>query len=155
MNQFPVTWAALAILFRLGWVIERKLDVMEGTQVIVFQNGDTVTVGSDGQLHGPSSQVSQDCLELRMQSVLARSQVHGTNGKAFHYGLDLIERKTVRARRIAVAECALQIALVGKPKSDRNPDIRLELLWSARRRCGCAHSPPSNPSVAQLAKQCM
>src|SRR5260370_1111443 len=79
MNQFPVTWAALGILFRLGWVIERKLDVMEGTQVMVFQNGNTVTVGSDGELYRSSSQVSQYSLVVRMHSVLARSQIHRAN----------------------------------------------------------------------------
>src|ERR1700730_11825983 len=110
MNQFPVTWAALGILFRLGWVIERKLDVMEGTQLIVFQNGNTVTVGSDGELHRSSSQVSQDSLVVRMHSVLARSQIHGANRKAFHDGLHLIQRKPVGASGIAIAEGALEVA---------------------------------------------
>ena len=48
MNQFPITWAALGILFRLGCVIERKFNVIESMQVIIIQNGNTVTVGGDG-----------------------------------------------------------------------------------------------------------
>src|SRR6266850_1754715 len=115
MNQFPVTWAALGILFRLGWVIERKLDVMEGTQVMVFQNGNTMTVGSDGELHRSSSQVSQYSLVVRMHSVLARSQIHGANRKALHHRLDLFERETVGASGIAVAEGAGLTLLIHLP----------------------------------------
>src|SRR5271167_1143883 len=126
MNQLPITWAALGILFRLGCVIERKLDVMEGTQLMVFQNSNTVTVGSDGRLHGPRSQVRQYRLELRMHSVLARSQVDGANRKAFHHRLDLFERKTVGTSGIAVAEGTLEVAFVGKPEPKLDAGIRLE-----------------------------
>jgi hypothetical protein len=126
MDQLPVTWAALGILFRLGWVIERKLDVMEGAQILVFQNGNTVTVGSDGELHRPSSQVSQYSLVVRVHSVLARSQIHGMNRKAFHDGLHLIQGEPVGASGIAVAEGALEVALVGEPKPERNAGIGME-----------------------------
>src|SRR5258707_11507836 len=130
---------------------------MEGTQVMVFQDGNTVTVGSDGELHRSSSQVTQYSLVVRMHSVLARSQMHGANRKAFDHRLDLFKRETVGASGIAVAEGALEVALVGEPKPERNAGIRLEGLRNDRRRCrfDVAHSSPSDPGVAQLAKQCM
>jgi hypothetical protein len=131
MNQFPVTWAALGILFRLAWVIERKLDVMEGKQVMVFQNSNTVTVGSDGELHRSSSQVSQYSLVVRMHSVLARSQIHRAGRKAFHDGLHLIQGEAIRESGITVAEGALEVALVGEPKPKRDRG-----LGSFRAGCG-------------------
>src|SRR5215469_4933846 len=102
MNQFPITWAALGILFRLGCVIEGKFDVMEGMQVMVVQNGNTMTVGRDGELHRSSSQVSQYCLVVWMHSILARSQIYRANRKAFHHGLDLFEREAIGASGITV-----------------------------------------------------
>src|SRR5260370_7864383 len=67
---------------------------MEGTQVMVFQNGNTVTVGSDGELHWSSSQVSQYSLVVRMHSVPARSQVHVANRRAFDHRPALFDRET-------------------------------------------------------------
>jgi hypothetical protein len=89
LDQLPVAVSALCILFSLRRVIERKLDVMEGAQVMVFQNGNTVTVGSDGELHRSSSQVNQYSLVVRMHSVLAGAEIHGANRKAFDHRLDL------------------------------------------------------------------
>src|SRR5215472_13068789 len=150
MNQLPVAQAPLGILFRLGWVIERELDVVKGPQFVVFENGNTVTVGSNGELHRPSSQVGQYVLVFRMHSVLARSQVNGANRKAFHHRLDLFERKTVRARGIAIAEGAFEVALVGEPKPERNAGTRFD-RWSGRQKCRFdgAHSSVPNAGVAQ------
>src|SRR6266481_8220904 len=72
--------------------------------------------GSDGELHRSSSQVSQYSLVVRMHSVLARSQIHGANRKAFHHRLDLFERETGGGSWIAVAEGALEVAFVCEPK---------------------------------------
>src|SRR5258708_1006565 len=120
MNQFPVTGAALGILFQLSRVIERKLNIVEGAQVMVFQNGNTVTVGSDGEFHRPSSQVSQYSLEVRMHSVLARSQVYRAERKALYDGFHLIQGEAIGASWIAVAEGTGEIALVGEPEPKRN-----------------------------------
>src|SRR5215467_4121463 len=157
MNQFPIAWATLGILSRLGWVIERKLDVVEGPQLMVFQNGNTVTIGSDGELHRSRSQVSQYSLVVGMHPVLARSQIHGANRKAFHHRLDLFERETVGASRIAIAEGALEVALIGEPEPQRNAGVRLEEHRISRRKCrfDAAHSSPADPGVAELARQCM
>ncbi len=48
VDECPIAMPALCILFGLRGVIERELDVMEGTQLIVFQNSNTMTIGSDG-----------------------------------------------------------------------------------------------------------
>src|ERR1700751_93693 len=149
MNQFPVTWAALGILFRLGGVIEGKLDVMEGTQVMVFENGNAVTVGSDGELHRSSSQVSQYRLVVRMHSVLARSQIHGANRKAFHHRLDLIQRETVGASGVAVAEGTREIALVGEPEPKRDGGAGCS-GWRLSR--SVVHAPPSIARPEQRAR---
>src|SRR5215472_14394409 len=120
MNQFPVSSTTLGILLRLRWVIERKLDVVKRSQIIIFEKGNTVTIGSDGELRRASPEVRQDLSEVRMHSVLPRSQIHRTDRKSFHHCLHLIQGETVRARWVAVAERACQIALVGKPEPQRN-----------------------------------
>src|SRR5438132_75515 len=51
---------ALCSLFGLRGVIEREIDVMEGTQLIVFQNSNTMTIGSDGELHPCRLQVDNE-----------------------------------------------------------------------------------------------
>src|SRR5262249_2565383 len=120
MDKLPISRAALGILFRLGGIVQRKLDVVEGAEFMVFENSDTVTIGSDGELDGLRSQVSQYRLELRMHPVLARAQIYGADGKVFGECLDLVERETVRAVRIAVAEGALKVALIREPKPERD-----------------------------------
>src|SRR6516164_6341208 len=50
MDELPITRSALPVLFRLGGIVERELDVVEGAQFIVFENGDAVAVRSDGEL---------------------------------------------------------------------------------------------------------
>ncbi len=64
VDECPIALPALCILFGLHGVIERELDVMEGTELIVFQNSDTMTIGSDGELDWLRSQVGQDCGEV-------------------------------------------------------------------------------------------
>src|SRR5262249_16696907 len=120
MNQFPIAVTALCILLCLCGVIERKLDVMEGSQVIVFQNDSTMAVGSDGELDRLTPQVSEYPLEFRMHSILARAQVHGPNWKTFHHCRDLIEGKTIGAGGIPVAEGAFEVALVRESETKRN-----------------------------------
>src|ERR1700676_3234826 len=134
---------------------------MEGTQVMVFQNGNTVTIGSDGDLHRSRSQVSQYRLVVRMHSVLACAQIYGANQKALHDGLHLIQGEPIRARWIAVAEGALEVALVGEPEPKRNRGIRRPRAgWDVRnldRDVGHAQSsatlfaPPWKPSLSALA----
>src|ERR1700719_3727066 len=70
VDQFPIAASALCILFRLRGVIERELDVMEGTQFVVFQNSNTMTIGSDGEFDRFRSQVGQYCPEVGMHAVL-------------------------------------------------------------------------------------
>ncbi len=124
VDQFPIALPALCILFGLRGVVERELDVVEGTQLMVFQNSNAMTVGSDGELDRLRSQVGQYCLEVGMHAVLAGAEIHRPYGQAFHHGLHLIQRKTIRASRIAVAEGAGQITLVGEPEPERNTGIR-------------------------------
>ena len=44
VDECPIAIPALRVLFGLRGVIEGELDVMEGSQFIVFQNSDTVSV---------------------------------------------------------------------------------------------------------------
>src|SRR5262249_47552917 len=84
MDELPVSKTALRILLRLRGIVEGKLDVVKSAELMVFENRNTVTIGRDGELGGQRSQVSQDRLELRMHPVLARPQIYGADGKAFH-----------------------------------------------------------------------
>src|SRR6266403_4290342 len=141
---------ALCILFGLRGVIERELDVMEGTELIVFQNSNTMTIGSDGELDRFRSQVGQYCLEVGMHAVLTSAEIHGAHGQTFHDCLHLIEGETIRASRIAVAEGAGEITLVGKAEPERNTGIRRHHARSERRGLGydAVHAPSFMPGPA-------
>src|SRR5262249_2358808 len=84
MDERPVSRAALRILLLWCWVIQRKLDVVEGAKFLIVQSSHTVTIGGDGELDWLCSQVSQYCFELRMHPVFARPQIYGADGKAIH-----------------------------------------------------------------------
>src|SRR6266446_1943309 len=124
VDECPVARPALSILFGLGGVIERELDVMEGADFIVFQNSNTMTIGSDGELNRFRSQVGQYCLEVGMHAVLTSAEIHRAHGQTFHHCLHLIEGETIRASRIAVAEGASEITFVGKAEPERNTSNR-------------------------------
>src|SRR5438552_16614671 len=124
MDEFPIARPALCVLFGLRWVIERELDVMEGARLVVFQNSNTMTVGSNGELDRFRSQEAQYCLEVGMHAVLAGTEIHRPHGQAFHDCLHLIQRETIRARWIAVAEGAGEITLVREAESERNAGFR-------------------------------
>src|ERR1700730_7864615 len=142
MNQIPIPSSALCILFGLRGVIERELDVMEGTELIVFQNSNAMTVGSDSELERLRSKVGQYCLGVGMHAVRTRAEIHRPYGQAFHDCLHLIQGETVRASRIAVAEGAGKITLVGKAEPERNTGISCHAR-SRRRRLGhdAVHAP--------------
>src|SRR6266704_1734320 len=97
---------------------------MEGSQFIVFQNSNTMAIGSDGELDRFRLQVGQYCLEVGMHAVLTGAEIHRSYGQAFHDCLHLIQRETIRASWIAVAEAAGEITLVGKAEPERNTSIR-------------------------------
>src|SRR5258706_13624512 len=103
VDECPITMPALRILFGLRGVIERELDVMEGTQLIVFQNSNTMTIRSDGELDRSRLQIGQYCLKVGMHAVLTGAEIHRAHGQAFHYCLHLIQGETIGASRIAVA----------------------------------------------------
>src|SRR5256885_602957 len=115
MDECPIAFPPLFILLGLRWIIEREFNVMEGAQLIVFQNSNTMTIGSDGELHRLRVQVVQYGLEVRMHAVLTGAEIHRAYGQAFHDGLDLIQRETIGASWIAVAEGAGEITFVSKP----------------------------------------
>src|SRR5207245_2826664 len=142
MDECPIALPALCILFGLHGVIERELDVMEGTELIVFQNSNTMTIGSDGELHPCRSQVGQYCLEVGMHAVLTGAEIHRPYGQAFHDCLHLIQGETIHASWIAVAEGAGEITLVGKAEPERNTGISCRAR-SGRRILGCdiVHAP--------------
>src|SRR4029077_16643099 len=135
VDECPIAMPALYILFGLGGVIERELDVMEGTELVVFQNSNTMTIGSDRELDRFRSQVGQYCPEVGMHAVLTGSEIHRPYGQAFHDCLHLIQREPIRASWIAVAEGAGEIALVGKAEPERYTGIRCRVR-SRRRRLG-------------------
>src|SRR5713226_9031425 len=122
-DECPIAMPTLGILFGLRGVIERELDVMEGTELIVFQNSNTMTIGSDGELNRFRSQVGQYCLEVGMHAVLTSAEIHRAHGQPFHHCLHLIKGETIRASRIAVAEGAGKITFVGEPEPEGNTDI--------------------------------
>src|SRR6267142_4132623 len=128
---------ALCILFGLRGVIERELDVMEGTQLIVFQNSNTMTIGSDGELDPCRPQVGQYRLKVRMHAVLTRAEIHRSYGHAFHDCLHLSQRETSLASRIAVSEGAGQRTFVGKSQSECKTGIRRHDARCGRRRLDC------------------
>src|SRR6202023_908867 len=124
VDQLPIAVSALCILFRLRRVIERKLDVVKGAQFVVFQNSNTMAVGSDGELDGLCAQIGQYRFKLWMHSVLTGTQIHRTDRQSFHDGLHLIQREAISAGWISVAEGAVEVALVGEPEPKRNRGIR-------------------------------
>src|ERR1700730_3208555 len=134
---------ALCVLFGLRGVIERELDVMECRDLIVFQDSNTMTVGSDGELDRFRLQVGQYCLEVGMHAVLTGAEIHRPYGQAFHDCLHLIQGETIRASWIAVAEGAGEITLVGKAEPERNTGIWCHHARSGRRRlrCDVVHAP--------------
>ena len=91
VDECPIAMPALCILFGLRGVIERELDVMEGTELIVFQNSNTMTIGSDGELDRFRSQVGKYRLEVGMHAVLTGAEIHRPYGQAFHDCLHLIQ----------------------------------------------------------------
>src|SRR5713226_10022821 len=136
-DECPIAMPTLGILFGLRGVIERELDVMEGTELIVFQNSNAMTVGSDSELDRFRLQVGQYCLEVGMHAVLTGAEIHRPYGQAFHDCLHLIQGETIRASWIAVAEGAGEITLVGKAEPERNTGIRYRrYARSGRRRLG-------------------
>src|SRR5207249_9775281 len=142
MDECPIAIPALCILFGLRGVIERELDVMEGTELIVFQNSNTMTIGSDCELHPCRLQVGQYRLKVRMHAVLTGAEIHRPYGQAFHDCLHLIQGETIRAGWIAVAEGAGKITFVGEPEPERKTGIRC-YARSGRRILGCdvVHAP--------------
>ena len=92
---------------------------------MVFQNGNTVTIGSDCELDRSSSQVGQYSLVVWMHSVLTSAQVHGADRKAFHDGLHLIQGEPIRASWIAVAKGTGEIALVSESEPQRDRGVGL------------------------------
>src|SRR5882762_11822982 len=123
VEECPVAVPTLCVLFRFGRVIERELDIMEGSQFPVFQNSNTMAVGSDGELDRFRLQVGQYCLEVGMHAVLTGAEIHRAHGQAFHHCLHLVQGEAIRASWIAVAEGASEITLVGKAKPERNTGI--------------------------------
>src|SRR6266481_1730635 len=121
MDQGPIAAAALGILLAFSWIIERELDVVEGTQLVICEHSRAVTVRGDGELHLLRAEVSQNLSELRVHSVLTGAQIHGADRQAFHHRSHLLEAKPVGPRLIAVAEGTSQVTLVGKPKSECKP----------------------------------
>ena len=81
-----------------------------------------------------------------MHAVLARPQIHRTDGQPLHDPLDLIQGEPVHATRIAVAEGAGEIAFVGESEPERDTGIRrrpCRMLSTKTElgRCSCDHSP--------------
>src|SRR5580704_8099371 len=124
VDECPIAMPALCILFGLRGVIERELDVMEGTELIVFQNSNTMTIGSDGELHPCRLQVGQYRLKVGMHAVLTGAEIHRPYRQAFHDCLHLIQGETIRAGGITVAEGAGKVTLVGKAEPERYTGIR-------------------------------
>src|SRR5205814_4836497 len=120
VDQLPIAVSALCILFGLRWVIERKLNIMKGAHLVVFQHSNTMAVGSDRKFDQFLAQVRQNLFEIRMHAVLAGAQIHGTNWQSFHNGFHLIQRETISAGWISIAEGAGEVAFVGEPETQRN-----------------------------------
>ena len=155
VDECPIARPALCILFGLRWVIERELDVVERSQFLVFQNRNTMTVGSDGELDRFRSQVRQYSLEAGMHAVLAGAKIHRAHGQAFHDCLHLIQRETIRASRIAVAKGAGEITLVGQAEPERNTGIARHARSGRRRPGYVVHAPSFITESARCAIQCV
>src|SRR5580765_3312038 len=113
MDQGPIAEAALGILLAFSWIIQGKLDIVEGTELVISKHGRAVAVGGDGELYRQSAEVIQNLAELRVHSVLTGAQIDGADGQAFHHRSHLLEAKPVSPGRIAVAKRTSQGALVG------------------------------------------
>jgi hypothetical protein len=100
VDHLPIAVSALCILFRLRRVIERKLNIVKGAQLVVFQHGNTMAVGSDRKLDGLFAQVRQNRFKVWMHPVLASAQIHRTDRQSFHDGLHLIQREAIRALQL-------------------------------------------------------
>src|ERR1700745_2938282 len=97
---------------------------MEGSQFIVLQNSNTMTVGSNSELDRFRLQIGEYCLEAGVHAVLAGTEIHRAHGQTFQHGLHLTQAKTIRASRIAVAKGAREITFVGEPEPQRNSSMR-------------------------------
>jgi len=123
VNQFPIADSALGVLFGLSRIIERKFNIVKRRQVAIIQQSDTMPIGCDRQLDVLLAKIRQDRFELRMQAVFTGAEIHGPHRQPFHDGFHLIERQTIGAGRIAVTECAGEIALICKAKPERNRGV--------------------------------
>src|SRR6266496_2548400 len=106
MNEFPVTCAALLVLFSLGRIVEREFDIMKCAHMFIVQYRDAVTVGRYRQLHRFVSQIIKDGEKLRMHSILSRSEVDRPNRQMRHHIANLVQCQTINAIWISVTERA-------------------------------------------------
>src|SRR5262249_37267973 len=90
VDECPIAWSALCILLRLRCVIKRELDGMEGTEFLVLENSNTMTIGSDGELRLCRLQVAQYRLEVGVHAVLPGAEIHRSDGQALHGCFHLI-----------------------------------------------------------------
>src|SRR5207248_4626071 len=157
VNQVPIPSSALRVLFFLRWVIDRELDVMESSEFVVFQNSNTMTIGSNGELDRLGSQVGQYCLEVGMHPVLTGAEINRAYRQTFHDSLHLVERETVRASRITVTKGAREIALVGEPEPERNTGIRRDHQRCGRRRLvyNIIHARSFMTGATRCARHCV
>src|ERR1700676_3356690 len=102
MDQSPIAASALRVLLSLGGIIQGELDIVESTELIICEHGRAVAIRSDSELHWQSTEIGQNLAELRVHTVLTRSQIYRTDREPFHHSSYLLEAKPVRPRRIAV-----------------------------------------------------
>ena len=87
-------------------VVERELQIVEGSKLLVRQESHAEAVGGHGQLDVPAPQERQHLAKLRMHAVLAGAEVHRVHGEPVEHRSDLFLIETIRARGVPIAERA-------------------------------------------------
>jgi len=117
VHQIPVPGAPLRVLFFPRRVVERELQIVEGSDFVVAQQRDAQAIRRHGKLHVAAPQQRQHLAKLRMQAVLTGAEIDGVHRERVNDGSNLLDVEAIRARRVPVTERAREVAFVRETES--------------------------------------
>jgi len=116
VNERPIAGTALGILLSFVRVVDGEFELVKGPEILIRQDLHGVPVRSHGQLERLLPQIGEDRCEIRMKAVLTGSEIDRAQRHALDDPPYLLKIKPIGARRIAIAEGAREIALIGEPQ---------------------------------------
>jgi len=119
VHEIPVARAALRVLLLACRVVERELQVVEPTNLLVGQQRHAQAVRGHRQLDVPAPQKRQHLAKLRVHAVLTGAEIHGVHGQAVEDRSNLLEVEAIPARGVPIAERAREVALVRETEPQR------------------------------------